>query len=354
MPAIPNLLERLLLITTNKGPGPILDLLGAGGLQALSAAIEVGLLDHLASHGPASGEEVAGALDLDVATTEALLSFLAPLGYVKAKRGSYEVTGMTERWILDSSPGSLGRWLRFWQELVLPYVDEHLPKALRGEPPDGSFYDWLGQAPGRWALAQATFEDLAEVVADEIVDKVPVPEDAARLLDIGGGHGRYAMALCQAHPGLEATVLDLEAPLASARANLDGDPLADRISLQAGDYLVDDLGHGFDVVLVFNVLHGHRAPEAQQVVSRAAEALAPGGLLVVADQFPGLTIGPATRGMTGLLGLMYLVALQGGTHEADDVETWMSHAGLTDPQVRKLRDAPGAALILARRPPHEG
>lgn len=353
MPAIPNLLERLVLITTNKGPGPVLDLLGAGGLQTVSVAIEAGLLEHLASHGPATPETLAGDLDLDRTTTAAILSLLEPLGYVTSKGEAYEATAMTERWILASSPTTLGRWLRFWDRLVLPYLAETLPVALREGPADRTFYDWLGEAPDRWDLAQATFQDLANVVLEEVTDKVPIPRGKGHLLDLGGGHGLYTMALCQEHPDLEATILDLEAPLQAARANLEAGELADRITLRAGDYMTDDLGTGSDVVLLFNVLHGHPADEAEALVQRAAGALAPGGLLVVADQFPGLTVGPATRGMAGLMGLMYLVALGGGIHEVDDVEAWMTGAGLDQVEVSKLRKAPGTALIIARRPvPH--
>ncbi len=351
MPAIPNVLERLILITTNKGPGPALDLLGAGGLQALSAAIEAGIFEHLADHGPSTAEGLSQALSLDRRGTRALLGLLVPLGYLDVKAGTYRNTSMTERWILEGSPTTLGRWLRFWDQLVLPYLDEALPRTLRHGPSEATFYTWLGEAPGRWALAQATFEDLARVVLDEVVDKVPVPEGQARLLDIGGGHGLYAIGLCEAHPDLSATILDLPAPLEAAASNVEDRGLSDRIDLQPADYTDDGLGEGYDIILLFNVLHGHPAPEAASLVARAADALAPEGRLIVADQFPGMTLGPATRGLAGLMGVMYVAALGGDLHEEVDVQAWMTEAGLVDIEVTKLSKAPGSALLTARYPP---
>lgn len=350
MPAIPNLLERFILVTTNKGPGPVIDLLGAGNLQALSVAIETGILEHLSASGPKPARDVAKALDLDPAVTAAILTLLEPAGYVAAKDGAYRATAMTERWILEGSPTTLGRWLRFWDRLVLPYLGQALPRAVREGPPEDGFYDWLGQAPGRWELAQATFEDLAHVILEQVVEEVPVPDGQARLLDLGGGHGLYTIGLCQAHADLSATLLDLDGPTQVAEANLASEGLTDRVTVQAGDYLTDELGGGYDVVLLFNVLHGHQEPEARRLVERAARALAPGGALVIADQFPGLTIGPATRGMAGLLNLMYLVALGGGTHEAEAVEAWLSNAGLEEIEVKRLARSPGAALITGRSP----
>lgn len=351
MPAIPNLLERFVLVTTNKGPGPVIDLLGAGSLQALSVAIETGILEHLSADGPGSAREVAKALDLDPGVTAALLTLLEPAGYVTAKGDAYRVTAMTDRWILEGSATTLGRWLRFWDQLVLPYLAQALPRAVREGPPDEGFYDWLGQSPGRWELAQATFEDLARVVLEQVLDEVPVPDGPARLLDLGGGHGLYTIGLCQAHPDLRATILDLDGSIQAAKANLQAEGLTDRVTADAGDYMTDDLGSGYDVVLLFNVLHGHPASQAQHLVERAADTLAPGGALVIADQFPGLTIGPATRGMAGLLNLMYLVTLGGGTHEAEAVETWLSNAGLEGIEVNQLDRASGAGLVIGRSPP---
>ena len=43
---------------------------------------------------------------------------------------------------------------------------------------------------------------------DEIVRLAPLPAGARRLLDIGGGHGRYALAFLHKHPELRATVFD--------------------------------------------------------------------------------------------------------------------------------------------------
>ncbi len=44
---------------------------------------------------------------------------------------------------------------------------------------------------------------------DEVTKLTPVPEGARRVLDLGGCHGLYSVALCRAHSGLSAEVLDL-------------------------------------------------------------------------------------------------------------------------------------------------
>ncbi len=49
---------------------------------------------------------------------------------------------------------------------------------------------------------------IAGTNARQIVKRTPVPRGATALLDIGGSHGYYSVALCRKHPGLR----DLETP----------------------------------------------------------------------------------------------------------------------------------------------
>jgi len=50
---------------------------------------------------------------------------------------------------------------------------------------------------------------LASGSASEVARRTPVPKGARDMLDIGGSHGYYSVALCRRHPGLRAVILDL-------------------------------------------------------------------------------------------------------------------------------------------------
>ena len=55
-----------------------------------------------------------------------------------------------------------------------------------------------------------------------------------RMVDVAGGHGGFAMAMCRRHPGLEATVLDLPPSAAVGRAIVAEQGFADRVALPRG------------------------------------------------------------------------------------------------------------------------
>lgn len=352
MPVRPNVLERLLLYRLHRAPAPMLDLAGAGGLRAVTAAADLGVFESLAVE-PATPRALARRLDCEESAMEMLLGFLAALGYVSGSGGRYGLTATTERWLLAESDVDLTPWLRFWTDLVLPFWDEHVESALREGGPPETIYEWLDDRPGGWRTAQAGFLAAARLTADEVVAAATVPRGATALLDVGGGHGLYSVRFCQAHPALAATVFDRPPALDLAREQVAEAGLEGRIECRGGDYTTDDLGmgsgDGYDLAMLFNVVHAHSPGENRALVGRVADALAPGGRVVVMDQFEGSARMPVARAGIGLVGLTYLVTLGARVYPADEVGEWLADSGFGAVERTGLRSAPGVSLLEARK-----
>lgn len=286
MPVCPNFLERLLLFRFQKGPAPLLDLFGASGFEAVTLARDLGAFDALGDDA-LSAAALADRLEADTEGVRRLADFLVALGYLDRAGDGYRRTEMTRRWLTDAEGTDMGPWFAFWAELVFPFWREQFETAVRTGSPDQPFYDWLGDDTEQWEVAQRGFKSTAGLLAPEVVDAASIPGDAERLLDVGGGHGQYAMAFAERHPELSATVFDLPEVLGVAREDAAAAGLDDRLTVRGGDYETDNLGSGYDVVLLFNVVHAHDAAEMRALLERAAAALAPGGCLLVLDQFEG-------------------------------------------------------------------
>jgi SAM-dependent methyltransferase len=166
---------------------------------------------------------------------------------------------------------------------------------------------------------RAMGSQLARWVADELdLDGVE------RMLDVGGGFGHYALAMCRARPGLEATVLDTPQVAEMAPAEYADTQYAQRIRFVGGDYLSSDYGSDYDLVLLANVLHQEAADCAAEMVRRSAAALAPGGRVVVLD----FAIDDAQRG--SVIGALFAINMRsfGDTHTEPAIRGWMEAAGL--------------------------
>lgn len=351
MPVVPNFLERLAFLRLNKGPAPIFDLFGAAGFRAVTVALDLGVFDALGGD-PRSAAAVAEALETDTEGTHTLLSMLTALGYLRRTDEGFALTPMSRRWLTDAENTDMGPWFRFWADVVFPFWETGLERAVREGAPEVTLYEWLGDDADAWRRTQAGFRSAAAVLLEAVCDRVPVDGDE-HVLDLGGGHGAYSIELCRRHPDLRATVLDHPAALAVAREGAAEAGLGDHIAVCGGDYLREDLDLGegsFDLVLLFNVVHGHDAATNRALLERAREALAPGGRVCVLDQFRGTAPTPIGRVGLAFVDLTYRVTLGTGAPDPDALEGWLGDAGFVDVERRSIRMAPGTHLFVATRP----
>jgi hypothetical protein len=255
MPLVPNALERLFLLRANQGPGPILDLFGAVGLRAVVAAARAGVFEALAA-GPQATDRLAEAAGLDLRATRVLLDLLEALGYVRRRRDEYRLSRMARKWLLNDSAVPFGDFLRWWDEAVFEFWGDHLDDALGHGRPAVSLYEWLDEQPDRWQIAQAGFAAAARLVDPAVVSRLRLPSETGRLLDLGGGHGLFAIGVCRLHPGWQVTVVDNRAALEAANRNIAAACLDGRMTTREGDALAGDIGSGYDAALMFNLIHG--------------------------------------------------------------------------------------------------
>lgn len=345
MPVRLNAIERLVWLRFNRAPGPLLDLFGAGGFRAVSLGLKLGLFDALADD-PRTPAELARQLDLDARGLEVLLGLLEPLGYVSRSNEVYEVTPMTRAWLAPGSRTDIGPWLRFWDELAFPYWDRVFEQAVREGQPPTTIYEWFDEEPARWETAQRGFLAVARLMAPEVVARVSIPAGASTLLDVGGGHGHFSRVLCNEYPGLSATVFDTPAVEPIVRETATAAGLGDRLTFTAGDYLADALPD-CDVALVFNVVHAHTPAENRELFDRVGAALAPGGRLVVLDQFDESSRFSTVETALGFVALTYFVTLGGRIYTPAEVERWLREAGFARVRRRPLRRTPGVGLLEA-------
>lgn len=345
MPVSPNFLERLVLFRLNRGPAPMLDLFGAAGFESVTLALKLDLFDTLDdAEGPLGTTALADRTDTHPEGIARLCRFLASTNYLEQTGERYRLAGMTERWLTDAEGTNMGPWLTFWDELVFPFWEQELETAVREGEPSQTIYEWFDEAPGRWETAQAGFAATASLLADDVADAVRLPDGATELVDVGGGHGRYAMALCRRHPDLAATVFDVQGAVDTLTDEVPVD-LQDRIGTRAGDYFTDDLGSGYDAALVFNVVHAHDPAENTALFERVADALDTGGRIFVLDQWEDSGRTPVSRTALRFVGLTYLTTLGATVYDYEAVQEWLEEAGFVDVRRRSVGPLSGQAVV---------
>jgi SAM-dependent methyltransferase len=344
MPITPDFRERVLL-SLNQAPGPLLDLLGAAAFRAAGVAAELGVFEHL-ERAPLSAAALAKTLSIDGEATRRLLDFLVAASYLSRSGDTYANSPMVSRWLVPGRADGIADFFGIWQGVLRELWGE-LDGSIRRGAPETHLHEWLSRDPRRWASFNTAMEALARRPAKELARRVPVPHGAASLLDVGGNHGLYSVAFCRRHPRLHATIFDV--PEALPRAHRHVAQLGDRITLRAGDILVDDPGAGYDVALISNVIHYFDEAQAGAAIETVARALAPNGLLVVSDQLAGRAPTRALGAFERMLSLNYLTVLGGDVYPLERVTAWLGAAGFATPRRLRLRTVQGQTVLLARK-----
>lgn len=343
MPITPNFLERSLFFGLNQGPGPMLDIWSAVAFRAVLAGVRLNIFETLDGVELAP-RTIAKKLNMDENGVQILLRTLHSLGYVDKKGETYSNSRMTNKWLVRSSGMDFSPGFHYWAA-ILPLFD-NLEDSLRtGESPV-NLYEWLKDQPQAAQDFQDYMVPLAKYTLDEILARLKLPDSAKRLLDIGGGHAIYSIALCQKHLSLSATIFDSREALKAGMENIANAGLERAIHVQEGNFFKDDLGNGYDIALLFNIIHGLTPEQNMDLLRKVAKALNPGGIAVILEQFESNLPLPMFQTVINILGLSYYHLLGGKVYTQEEVESWFQESGFSNIQHLNLRRVPGTGMVL--------
>ena len=327
-------------------PDPFLDTFtGLVAARAVTSATMLGVFDAL-HEGPASADELASRLSLDPLGADTLLTTLSTLGYVQADGERYRNTEVSERLLVRESAESIATFVGAQGDLHWQVLDL-LPDALRTGRPY-AMHEERRDDRERWeAYIRGLFE-ISRPEHEANAALVPV-EDPRLLVDVAGGHAGFSMAMCERHPQLEATVLDLPPSAEVGRRIVEEQGYADRIAFREGD--VFELGldedESVDVVSVFNLAH-HLPEERNRELCRMARgALRPGGCMVIGDSArpePGEPV--SDHG--AISSLLFYAWSHSRNFTPSEIRGWMEEAGFADVESHRNERSPWRVVVVGR------
>jgi len=132
--------------------------------------------------------------------------------------------------------------------------------------------------------------------------------------------------------------------LAVAQENARAAGVATRLRTRPGDAFTADLGSGYDLVLVPNLLHHFDPAACEALLRRVHSALKPGGRIVLVEFVPDEDRrGPASSVMFALV--MLAMTPGGDAYTFAECERMLRNAGFRAPVLRDLAPSIQRALI---------
>ncbi|MEO6090944.1 MAG: class I SAM-dependent methyltransferase [Umezawaea sp.] len=334
-----------LLIKFNLIARPVLDTqVGGTFVQVIMTAVKVGLFDALAT-GPATAEKIAAECGTHPVSTAKILPSLVTSGYLRARGDQYELTALSRKWLVTTSPHAVNDklLLQFYELGLMQRADEYLRS---GKPLD--FH--TGMNDDVWNSYQRGMKALTHGQTGMVAKAIPVPDGATDLLDIGGSHGAYSVAVCRRHPSLRAVVFDLPDAVRHAAPLLAEDGMGDRVRHQAGNALTDDFGEEcYDAVIIIGVAHHFSDEQNRELTAKVAQALRPGGTYTVAE-FPAASGNGKAEQLAALRDFYFALASESGTWSPEQIASWQRAAGLEPAKPVRLPASGGLNLQTGVKP----
>lgn len=303
-------------------------------------AYELGIFTAIGKKGKSSSQ-IADKLGSAKRHTDRLLNALCALGLLRKTGERFSNTRFSLKYLVNSSPDFLkgiAHNVNMWDSWsALTQTIRHGRPAI-GVTMNKRGADWLD--PFIAAMHERATKSALPIVKSLDLSGV------SRVLDVGGGSGAYAMAFVRQRKGATATVFDLSSVVSLTRRYIEKEGLSNKIEVVAGDYKIDSLGSGYDLVFISAIIHMNSFKENEALVRQAARALGGHGQIVIQDFFMDEDRVNPPGG--SLFALNMLLATQSGdTYKESEARIWLKGAGFTN--LKRQDTKFGTALIIGRK-----
>ena len=336
-------------MNTHADAVPILDLIEAfRRSKVMFTAVSLGVFDALDKY-PQTAAELAERLKLHAGACTRLLDGCVSLQLLARRQDTYRNTPAATRFLISSSPDSLAGYITYSDESLYP-LWSHLADAIR----EGS-NRWAQSFGSRDALFAHFFRDetataqflagmrgLGQIASPLIVRAFDLSR-FTHLVDLGGATGHLAIAACEVHPNLRATVLDLQRVEPFACSHIAQSSVAERVCFVASDFFSQPLPPG-DLYLLSRILHDWAEPQIAILLRKIFESLPAGGALLMAE---ALVNDERTGSVYALMqDLNMLVCTDGRERTPDEYRTLLEAVGFVNVEYRRTGSLVDAVLAL--------
>ncbi|MCU0285026.1 MAG: acetylserotonin O-methyltransferase [Acidobacteria bacterium] len=308
--------------------------------RILLTAVELELFKMIHEDGKTSWE-IAGQLGLDARVLDRLMNALCAMEILEKKGGKFVNTPTTRKFLVKDSPDFL--WSLYHSNNMWNNWGR-LTGIIRGEKI--TLAADVNERGEKWLSAFiAAMHYRASRTAPAIIAKLDLT-NVSRVLDVGGGSGAFAMAFVKAKADIKATVFDLPNVIPLTLQYIEKEGFGGKVHVITGDYLKDELGCGYDLVLLSAIIHSNSVEQNIKLLAKCARALDPGGQVVIQDFIMDEErTGPA---LGALFAINMLVATDGGdTFTESEVKNWLTMAGFYG--VQKVDSLMGNSLLIGKK-----
>jgi 2-polyprenyl-3-methyl-5-hydroxy-6-metoxy-1,4-benzoquinol methylase len=245
----------------------------SGGFRAsrvILTANNYALFEYLKT--PKTASALSKRIGTDPRGTEILLDAVTALGLLKKTGSKYRNTSLAATFLVAKSPWYQGDMLRHSDTLWKNWsgLDEVIKTGLPNRTGERHHESFI-----RAMHNNAVFR------VQDVINAVDV-RGIKKALDLGGGPGTYSIEM--ARRGISVTLFDQPSTMGVAK-KIVKESKAKNIEYIGGDFHSDDIGSGYDLVFISQIVHSLSVEESLVLLKKSYKALNPGGKIAIQEFF---------------------------------------------------------------------
>lgn len=260
-----------------EGAGLLELIRGYGQAIFFEQAFRTGIFDCLTEE-PNDAKFFAAKMGCPSDRVEYLLDALAAIELVEKEGEFYRIAPLAARCLRRGSPYYIGDLIDMEFASRQRESWGMLGEWLKGKTINCAHHPRVVFQPSFVkAMAQAVLSDNSVAQTAGIISSHPCFAVSHNVLDLGGGHGLYSLALLNIKSDLNITVFDL--PQVKTVTFGYAQVFGREPGFQPGDFYKDELPCNQDIVLAFDILHPVPGTQKEEVFKKVHKALNTGGYL---------------------------------------------------------------------------
>ena len=309
---------------------------------ALLAGMQLDIFTSLKA-GPLDAEQIASKIDANAAKLKVLLYSLVVAGFLYVEEELFSNTDIADRYLVKDSPECI--------------VDIHdLLSTMWNAAIKSSESIRTGVPQAKINYSSMSKDDLKQFFRGEHPYALESGRDLVKrfdftsystLLDVGGGSGGTSIAVTEACPNIQATIMDLPLITPVAQYYIDKTNAGNRINVIAADVIHDPLPGSYDVAVMASFLQVLSAEDARGAIRNVSKVIKPGGDIYIRGY--GIIDDSRVSPQKNVeFNLVYInVYDEGRAYTEQEHKDWLEDAGFEKFKRTILPD--GSSIIKARK-----
>jgi hypothetical protein len=284
---------------------------------------------------------VAEIIKTDPRATDRLMNALVALGFLRKVHGKFYNTESSSLYLVKEKPefmGGLFHSINLWDNWSTLTKAVRAGTSVVNEEEANSEVEWSDAF-----IAAMHYRGIKEAkVLAMLLDLTNIH----RMLDVGGGSGTFSMEMIKANPKMKSVIFDLPDILLITKKYVNAENLSDKIEMMPGNYLKDEFGSGYDLILLSAIVHINSFEENKMLVKKCCDALNSGGQVIIKDWVMNEERTQPESG--AYFALNMLVGTESGdTYTQNEIREWFTNAGIS--KIERKATSFGGDLIIGKK-----